>query len=295
MHHFIVVATRAPTEVDRRVWDFLTDQGPQDLSFPPQGHLHWSSANHRVQLASWSANELARPATGTADGGVVALAGLPVVTQPPDAAALLRVEVVARHARMLRDLTERLDGPYALLAIDPNGSGTIINDPFGLHPLYYGSSDSLSVVSNRAALVAEVLARGGGAPPQPDEEALAWLLLNGQMFGDKTPLRGVRRLPFGSGAALTRDGEVTIAPWRESPWSAGEASSVLVADSIDALERRMMATIRSALAASEAVASELTAGRDSRLVLELAVRAGVANELVFRTYGLQLPISGRQR
>jgi hypothetical protein len=239
-----------------------------------------------VHVGSWSTAELVSPTAGTADDGIAVLGGLPIVTQPSDVAALLQPEVVAGQATALHTLTERLDGPYALVAIGPNGSGSIVNDPFGLHPLYQSEVGSSCVVSNNAALVAAVVERVNGRVPEPDEDAVAWLLLNGQMFGDATPYRGVRRLPFGSGALLQSDGEMTVAPWHEPPWQRIDAPSVALDRSIDDAEQRMIATIKAALAATPgAVSSELTAGEDTRLVLQLTARAGVADRARFCTYG----------
>jgi hypothetical protein len=236
-------------------------------------------------LAAWSAEELVSSSTTGTDGRVVAIGGLPIVTEPVDEVALLRPEVVARHAHSLRSLTERLDGPYAIAAISQDGSGTVVNDPFGLHPLYLGTAGPTSVVSNRAALVAAVLERMTGRRPEPDEGAVAWLLLNGQMFGDETPYRGVSRLPFGSCAMLGADGELRVRPWHEPPWRS-EASSLAPHPSVDDAEQRMIATIQAALAAAPgALSSELTAGRDSRLVLQLTARAGVVDQVRFCTYG----------
>jgi asparagine synthetase B (glutamine-hydrolysing) len=221
----------------------------------------------------------------TAEGGVVAVGGQPIVTQPTDAAALLHPEVVAWHARALRELTERLDGHYAVVSIRADGSGTIVSDPFGFHPLYLGHTGSVSVVSNRPGLVAAVLERVTGRALAPDEEAVAWVLLNGQMFGDGTGYHGVRRLPFGSCAELEPEKGVYIRQWYETPWPRRDVASVPVGESIDRVEQRMIATIRAALAATPgAVSSELTAGKDTRLILELAFRAGVADQLCFCTY-----------
>ena len=237
-------------------------------------------------MGAWTAEELVPSTTATNDGGVVAIGGLPIVTEPVDEVALLRPEVVARHARALRTLTERLDGPYAIASIGPDGSGSLVNDPFGLHPLYLGRAGPTAVVSNSAALVAAALERVSGRSPEPDEGAVAWLLLNGQMFGDETPYRGVSRLPFGSCVVLGSDGELRVQPWHEPPWQRNDASSLVLDPSIDDAEQRMIATIRAALVATpEAVSSELTAGKDSRLVLQLTARAGVVDRVRFCTYG----------
>ena len=285
MHHFVVVASPSARGIGEQERRLLDDPAPSELSFTPQNHIHWTSLTGSVHLASWSADELVPSTMKTAEGGVVALGGQPIVTQPTDAAALLHPEVVTRHARALRELTERLDGHYAVVSIHADGSGTIVSDPFGFHPLYLGHTGSVSVVSNRPGLVAAVLERVTGRALAPDEEAVAWVLLNGQMFGDGTGYHGVERLPFGSCAELEPEKGVYIRQWYEPPWPRRDVASVPVGESIDRVEQRMIATIRAALAATPgAVSSELTAGRDTRLILELAFRAGVADQLCFCTY-----------
>lgn len=282
MQRFVVVASRgAPTIGDRTI-GLLSDPAPPSLPFDPHDHVHWRSSNGLVHVASWSADELVRPTARTVEGGIVALGGLPIVTQPSDAATFLRPEAVAEQPAALEALTERLDGPYAIVAIRSDGAGTVVNDPFGLHPVYVSEFGSSWVLANDAALVAAVLESLSGRVPEPDEDAVAWLLLNGQMFGDATPYRGVRRLPFGSAAHLLLDGEVALRPWHEPPW----LRSDLPAATVDAAERRMRATVDAAVAAApDAVSSELTGGKDSRLVLELAALAGLADQIRFCTYG----------
>ena len=78
------------------------------------------------------------------------------------------------------------------------------------------------------------------------------------------------------------DGQVAVRPWHEAPW----LRSHVPAGTVDAAERRMTATLHAAVAAApHAVSSELTGGKDSRLVLELAALAGVADQIRFCTYG----------
>src|SRR5439155_20789924 len=137
----------------------------------------WNSSNGLVHVGSWSANELVSPTACTADDGIVVLGGLPIVTQPSGVAVLLQPEMVAGQVTALHTLTERLDGPYALVAIGPNGSGTIVNDPFGLHPLYQSEFGCSCVISNNAALVAAMVEQMNGRCPEPDEHAVARLVL----------------------------------------------------------------------------------------------------------------------
>ena len=275
MHRFVVVASRGAPTIGERTIGLLSDPAPPSLPFDPHDHVLWRSSNELVHVASWSADEVVRPTARTVEGGIVALGGLPIVTQPSDAAALLRPEDVAGQLASLEALTERLDGPYAIVTIRPDGAGTAVNDPFGLHPLYLGEFGSSCVLANDAALVAAVLESLSDRVPEPDEDAVAWLLLNGQMFGDATPYRGVRRLPFGSAARFERDRGVTVVPWHEPPWPRARTSPRTPPPTFDVAEARMIATISAAIAArSDAVSSELTAGRDSRLVLELTAARG---------------------
>ena len=57
------------------------------------------------------------------EGGIAALGGLPIVTQPSDAVAFLRPADVTRQLSSLEALTRRLDGPYALVALGSGRNG----------------------------------------------------------------------------------------------------------------------------------------------------------------------------
>jgi hypothetical protein len=286
VHRFVVVGSCGTPTIDERTVALLSDPSPPGLPFDPQEHIHWRSADGFVHVTSWSADELVPPTARTVEGGIVALGGLPIVTRPSDTATLLRPEDVTGHGGSLEELTERLDGPYAIVAIGADGSGTAVNDAFGLHPLYVGELRHSWVLANDAALVAALLESLGGGAPEPDEDAVAWLLLNGQMFGDDTPYRGVRRLSFGDAARLERDRGLIVVPWHEPPWSRFGTSWRTPQPTFDEAEQRMIATIGAGVAAMpERVSGELTAGKDSRLVLALAARAHLLERIRFCTYG----------
>ena len=164
MHTFVIVASRPGSALDPMVTDLLTSVAPACVGFAPQQHVHWAALDGSVHFGGWCAEELVPSTARTVDGRLVAIGGLPILTSPNEEASLLGADSAARDARALRGLTERLDGAYAIASLAPDGAGTVVNDPFGLHPLYLGGVGPVTAVSNDAALVATVLARRDRAP-----------------------------------------------------------------------------------------------------------------------------------
>jgi hypothetical protein len=89
------------------------------------------------------------------------------VVEPSEHAALLTPGRLVSPDRLSAEFTDRLEGPYALVALGRNGCGVVVGDAFGLHPLYVGRVSGVAVIANRPRLVAEALARITGRPAAP--------------------------------------------------------------------------------------------------------------------------------
>ena len=165
-----------------------------------------------------------------------------------------------------------------------------VNDPFGLHPLYLGEFGSSPGARERRR------ARRGGARiaerprrPNPTRTRSRGSCSTGRCSATRPRTAVCGRLPFGSAcASFGPMARLTVVPWHEPPWHRTDAPRTphthdvgrcrRAADDRDDRARRSPRRPRRGL-------SELTAGRDSRLVLELTARAGVADRVLFRTYG----------
>lgn len=281
MHHFLIVLTVDGHDLSPELSALIADPSPGEVPFEPVEHHRWVSPSGSVRFSGWSREQLGWASAEDAGGGFAAVAGDPLVTVPADRARVLDAQELLSRGTDVPDLIDRLDGMYALVVFAADGSGLVVNDPFGLHALYRGGAHGVTIVSNRSRLVAAALGRLCGRPVGVDEEAAAWVAFNGHMLGERTAYSDVELPPWGEAGWIESGGRISWRLFHARPWS-GTSGAV----SIDELETRMSATIRAALsAAPEATESELTGGRDSRMVLDLAARAGFAHDLSYYTRG----------
>ncbi|MDE0692622.1 MAG: hypothetical protein OXI55_10315 [Gammaproteobacteria bacterium] len=177
-------------------------------------------------------------------------------------------------------------GRFVEIEINAAGRGAIHQDEFGLAPLYIATEMGFSFVANQSDLIAQAIHRFLGKPPQRDRAFSALLTFRGFPMGDRTGFRGIRAVPFR--AHVQVGSRVTlIPPSSQHPWvPLAPESSDLVNRAVDELENSAAATIRHAArtAAGRRPRLELTGGRDSRLVLALAIRSGAVDRFEAVTY-----------
>lgn len=178
---------------------------------------------------------------------------------------------------------DRLAGHYAKLQLNPSGQGVVRQDPYGLHPLYIGSVRGVTLVANRPQLVAVEIERLTGKRATRDHRCAAWLAYCGYPIGDWTGYEDVRCVPFGATVRIDPDHGVRFS-FTDAPW---QLPAMDIDDScIDRIESGLIANFRAAIKAmSEPPRLLLTGGRDSRLVLALAVRAGLLQDVEIVTHG----------
>ena len=218
------------------------------------GPFEWSDPTGRVVVKAWPGN-----APRDLQNGLRITAGWPVVVE------------------------DRLAGHYARVQLDESGRGTVRQDPYGLHPLYIGSDRGVTLLANRPHLVAGELERLTGARAARDHRCAAWLAFSGYPIGDWTGYGDVRCVPFGATVRIDPDHGVRFS-FTDAPW---QRPAMDIDDScIDRIESGLIANLRAALGAMEHTPRLLlTGGRDSRLVLALAVRAGLLQDIEIVTFG----------
>ena len=86
-------------------------------------------------------------------------------------------------------LLARLDGPFVIAAVDGTGRVILGTDRLGTRPCYYRADDGLRFASGLAPLLV------GIDDPTMDEQAVADMLLMGSVWGEKTLVEGVTKLP----------------------------------------------------------------------------------------------------
>lgn len=299
MLHFVVAAARqrsARSRVDAllRRHGTLTpavDRFFDELQCPTipasTHHVRWSSAKGRLHVVGWTTED---PSIGwrVGDTGLVVHAGRGLLVEPP-LGRVATIDALAELGRRDRvvDLLPRLEGAYALVRLDDDGSGELANDPVGLHLLYWAQTPTTTYVSNKALLVGAALQAETGRAPARDAHAMLHVALVGNMLGTETGFCDVRTIPFGTSIRLGADGEIDFPPAWPNPWDLPRATEGLTEATVDAVEDRMIKVIQATLATSPTEpCSQLTAGKDSRLVLALLKRAGLMSDFQFVSYGL---------
>ena len=207
------------------------------------GPAIWSSPSGRVIARVWPENALRRN-----QQGLKVVAGWPV------------------------GVDGRLAGHFSEIDLDSAGYGAIRQDPCGIHPLYIGSARGITLIANRQHLVAAVLERLTGERPRRDRRFAAWLAFSGYPIGDRTGYEQVRCVPFGASVHVRRGYRVRL-PSVRPPWLVREFGG---ADrGMDRIESELIANLKGAIAAmAHRPRMQLTGGRDSRLMLALAIRGG---------------------
>jgi hypothetical protein len=170
-------------------------------------------------------------------------------------------------------LPDDVAGEYAVARLHADGTLDAFGDPAGLHQLFR-AEDEAPVVSNRAAFVALLAGEG-----QPDRDSALWLGTIGYRVGLASGWAGVRQL--GQGARLTADGSgihVTQQPFALPSVRGFDPN--LAAEGLE----QAKAAIRLA-AADGPLDLPITGGKDSRVVLAIALAAGFGDRLTLFTRG----------
>ncbi len=214
----------------------------------------WSDKAGRVTVKVWSGNTPQQE-----DKGLRTISGWPVI------------------------VGDHLSGHYARIDLDSSGRGTVQQDPYGLHPLYMGNACGVSLIANRPQLIAFEIERLTGKRAERDHCFAAWLALSGYPIGNRTGYEDVRCIPFGATVRIDTAHRIRFSS-RTPPWRL--STKDLDVSCIDRIEAELIANLRASIRAMSAPPRLLlTGGRDSRLVLALAVRAGLLRDVEIVTYG----------
>jgi hypothetical protein len=183
-----------------------------------------------------------------------------------------------------RDMAELLDRPgarlpddvageYAIARLYPDGTLEVFGDPAGLHQLFHAERGP-PIIASRAAFVAAL-----AGERRPDRDSALWLGTIGYRVGLASGWAGVRQLA--QGATLTADAAGTriVRQPPTLPDSRGFDADLLA----EGLEQAK-AAIR--LATGDGPLDlPVTGGKDSRVVLAIALAAGLRDRLTLVTRG----------
>ena len=181
-------------------------------------------------------------------------------------------------------------GHFVQIDLDAIGRGTVRQDEFGLAPLYVCVRDGFSFVANRPNLVALAQRRVLGRWPERDHVFSALLTFKGYPMGDRTGYVGVRCVPFMAYLQVSPSCVRIVNSSAHPPWLLSNVPSTGDFDhAIDELEALLVREMRQAVADRPSHVGrpqlQLTGGRDSRLVLALAIRSGLVDDFDVITHG----------
>lgn len=177
--------------------------------------------------------------------------------------------------------------PYVRVRLDCSGTGTIEQDPLGLHPLYTGTHGNTTFVSNSQHRVAEAISTLRNAPVPKCLSLSAYLVSCERPIGLKSGYEGILCTPYAT--RLTTD-PIQGIKYIQLPVPWNPDYDVLdgrgVDEAINCFAAEMASNLRLLIRRSKhKIWLPITGGYDSRLVLALAIEGGVLEEVELRTAG----------
>lgn len=278
-------------ESGERLDRLVAAHGAALAPFPDPVVCHWRSPRGRVRAWSFVRSAGPHAAAGYAgpdDGaGWAAWTGWLADPGAPERDAL---DLIRRlpDGRSPRDVG--LVGEYLVLKADSSGRGLLARNLTGSVPLHAATTAGWRLFSNRVGLLA-ALAHGTPRPPIDLAFLAGTLGVGWPLVSHRTLFRGVEALPQGTVVRFGEHEACTVERPAGEPWRDEGLREALARDprafwdgvlaegeALGRLAGRWLADGRATLA--------LSGGKDSRLLLALLLRAGVADRLgAVRTVG----------
>jgi hypothetical protein len=288
---FAVVRARPGRELPADLLQRLDTARPT-LTFTPDERVAWSDDAGSTTVVAWQsgdADEGGRPVRRWAvdDRGIRLTAGRVRAkgrrwtaphTWADEHAARLRLEPVEA-------VLDSLTGQFQLLSLDGEGRGVLAGDPLGYAFTFHAADDDIDVFASGAGLAAAALTPLGRRPER-DPTSTSWFVYAPYHVGAGTGYAGVELLregtvvPFEPGRRPVAGGRP--APWLDGAPLAGCGREQLLDRIVESVADEMQAAL--ALDADERIV-DLTGGKDSRLMLAVALLAGLADRCTFATFG----------
>jgi hypothetical protein len=167
-------------------------------------------------------------------------------------------------------------GEYAIARLHGDGTLEAFGDPAGLHQLFH-AADGRPILANRAAFVTLV-----GEMAETGREGALWLGAIGYRVGIESSWAGVAQLGQGARFTATHAGSrVALARFRlDAPRGFIHGGAMLLDEGLE----QAKAAIRLA-AGGDALDLPITGGKDSRVVLAIALAGGLKGRLTLFTRG----------
>jgi len=205
-------------------------------------------------------------------GGACVIHGL--IWRTRDAALLDATAVAALLDAPGARLPDDVAGEYAVARLYPDGRLEAFGDPAGLHQIFLHEGGA-RIVANRAAFVAAL-----AGDRKPDRDSALWLGTIGYRVGTASGWRGVHQLEQGAVLQADASGIRVQADPLTLPAARGFDPDLLAEGLAQA-----KAAIGMALGEGEILDLPITGGKDSRVVLAIALAAGFRDRLSLFTRG----------
>jgi hypothetical protein len=268
----------SPSGTDGALEEVLNGTRPPLVTGAVRHESTWRRSDGTLLVRSWS-DDAACPWRASPVGDLFAVAGEPV-SMRAEGTVLDRLE--ADDARSFLD-AGGLRNHFAALSlrsIGPDG-GWLSTDPYGLHTVYRAPVGERTVLGNDPQLVA-VIAGHLGASLGRSESSAAINSVLGHLSAGRTGFDGVEALPLGHGVDFV-GGAARVARRVRDPWTVPEGH--LDEDLVDAVDADLTSFMARIMQSASPIRSELTGGKDSRLVLALVDGLGLAHRADFVSYG----------
>lgn len=179
-----------------------------------------------------------------------------------------------------------LAGEYAIIQASDDGTVIAFNDRLSIEHIYYSKKGNISSLTNRIAVLPYI-------EDQSDYHLEAMLALPsvGYMIGEDTYIKGVTRLAQGATIQL-RNGELKVQDHKDWIYQNAprkdEVRDLAVFDTVvDHGVNECLANVKAIFSRAEQIPLALTGGKDSRLILALALQAGLRDKLRLFTNGIE--------
>lgn len=181
---------------------------------------------------------------------------------------------------------DRTAGLYNCTYFNPARELTSFSDFSGTYPVYARNTDELMSASNRASALA-------GLSPRASHDlfALGWLMGHSNIFGLNTPYVGVGRVKGGTYVSKRVNANCAgVFEFLDGVWPSADIGVLqrddLTANEWDDIAEKLKQNFRSSVSHIKGpLRLSLTGGKDSRLVLALAVATDLAKDLEIFTNG----------
>lgn len=294
MHSFVVIASKTGQPVDPALLARIDDPDPAELHFVPEEYLAWSNASGTVHYFGWQAfTDLHGIGSHwhKDEEGLTAFSGhaWPRYSGWDWGGAPWARQLSAFFAQTdIPESSEDLYGIYTAVSLPFDGKGYVVSDRFSLGILYIAETPDALIVSTRSSLAARAVTLAGMLPER-DVFGVGWLPATTQTRTLDTGFVNVKAIPPMGHVLLdpVHGAQVVDAPrWY---WEFPNQNEIphtiepLVAMLEDDLRKEMRALVELPASMRQI---RLSGGKDSRMLVTLALLEGIADRFEFMTFGL---------